>query len=127
MKSYKNDIILVGIILLIAVISLILFKVLAQKDDLKALVYYDEVLVETIELSNLTEEIVEYRVNGENGEVIIEAKHNAIRVVHADCDRAYCKMAGFSSNTSKPIVCVPNKIYIRLVSNKAEVDLELWV
>ena len=110
MKKYKNDIILVGVILLIAIISLILFNVLSKKDDLKALVYYDDVLVETIELSDLGEEIVVYNVNAENGEVVIEAKHNAIRIVHANCDQAYCENVGFSSSTSKPIICIPNKI-----------------
>jgi hypothetical protein len=125
MKKYKNDIILVGVILLIAIISLILFNVLSKKDDLKALVYYDDVLVETIELSDLGEEIVVYNVNAENGEVVIEAKHNAIRIVHANCDQAYCENVGFSSSTSKPIICIPNKIYIKLVSSKVEVDIEL--
>lgn len=125
MKKYKNDIILVAVILLIAIISLILFNVLSKKDDLKALVYYDDVLVETIELSDLGEEIVVYNVNAENGEVVIEAKHNAIRIVHANCDQAYCENVGFSSSTSKPIICIPNKIYIKLVSSKVEVDIEL--
>jgi hypothetical protein len=125
MKKYKNDIILVAVILFIAIISLILFNVLSKKDDLKALVYYDDVLVETIELSDLGEEIVVYNVNAENGEVVIEAKHNAIRIVHANCDQAYCENVGFSSSTSKPIICIPNKIYIKLVSSKVEVDIEL--
>ena len=115
MKEYKNDIILVGIVLLVAVISLVLSKLLSQKDDLKALVYYDEKLLETIELSDLGEEIIVYKVNGEIGEVVIEAKHNAIRIVHSDCKQSYCENSGFSSNTSQPIICVPNKVYIKLV------------
>ena len=97
-------------------ISLILFNVLSQKDDLKALVYYDDNLVETIELDDLGEEVTIYKINAENGEVTIEAKHNAIRIVHANCDRSYCENVGFSSSTSKPIICVPNKIFIKLVS-----------
>lgn len=125
MKKYKNDIILVSIILLLAIISLVIFNVLSQKDDLKALVYYDETLVDSIELSNLGDEIVIYKIMGENGEVVIEAKHNAIRIVHANCDQSYCENVGFSSSTSKPIICVPNKIFIKLVSNKTEVDIEL--
>ena len=125
MKNYRNDIILVSIVLFVAIISLVLFKVLAKKEDLKALVYYDDVLVETIQLSNLGEEIVIYNIDAENGEVIIEAKHNAIRIVHANCDQSYCENVGFSSNTSKPIICVPNKIFIKLVSNNSEVDIEL--
>ena len=125
MKKYKNDIILVSIILLVAIISLVLFNVLSKKDDLKAMIYYDETLVETIELSKLSDEITVYKVTGENGEVIIEAKHNAIRIVHANCDQSYCENVGFSSSTSQPIICVPNKIYIKLVSSKPEVDIEL--
>ena len=123
--KYKNDIILVGVVLFIAVISLILFNVLSTKDDLKALVYYDDELIETIDLASLGEEVTIYKVMGEQGEVIIEAKYNAIRVVHSSCDQAYCENVGFSSSTSKPIICVPNKIYIKLVSNQAGVDIEL--
>lgn len=127
MKKYKNDIILVGVIIIVAVISFILFKVLDKSDNLTAMVYYDNTLVETIELSKLSEEVTVYKIDGENGEVIIEAKHNAIRIVHANCGQAYCENIGFSSRTSQPIICVPNKIYIKLVGSKAEVDIELWI
>ena len=111
--------------LLLAIISLVIFNVLSQKDDLKALVYYDETLVESIELSNLGDEIVVYKITGEHGEVVIEAKHNAIRIVHANCPQSYCKNQGFSSSTHEPIICIPNKIYIKLVSDSNEVDVEL--
>ena len=125
MKKYKNDIILVAIILLVSILSIILFNVFSKNDNLKALVYYDDVLVETIELSKLSEEITTYTIEAENGNVVIEAKHNAIRILHANCPQAYCKNQGFSSSTQEPIICIPNKIYIKLVSDSNEVDIEL--
>ena len=125
MKKYKNDIILVGIVLFVATLSLILFNVLSKKDNLEALIYVNDELVETIDLSKLGDEVVEFRVDGEDGEVVIEAKYNAIRIVHATCPQSYCKKQGFSSSTHEPIICIPNKIYIKLVSNNGGVDIEL--
>lgn len=125
MKKYKNDIILVSIILFVSIISIILFNVLAKDDNLVAYIYYDDQLVETIDLSKLSDEISTYTIEAENGEVVIEAKHNAIRIVHANCSQSYCENQGFSSTTHEPIICIPNKIYIKLVSDSNGVDIEL--
>ena len=125
MKKFKNDIILVVVLLLISVIGLLMFNIFSEKEDLKAMIYVDENLVETIDLSKLGEEVTSYKIQGANGEVTIEAKYNAIRIVHANCPSSYCENLGFSDSTIKPIICVPNKVYIKLVSNSNKVDIEL--
>lgn len=121
----RNDIILVIIVILVACISLLCMKLLNKQQQLIAYVYYKDELVHVIHLYELNEEIVVYTIEGENGEVVIEAKHNAIRVEKENSPYHLCSKQGFSSSTSEPIICLPNKVYIKLVGNQSDLDLEI--
>lgn len=125
-KHLRNDLILVGVILVLAVIGLIInYSIDNSDDNLVAYVYHGEELVYTINLEALGEEVVEYKVEGDVGEMIIEAKHNAIRVAVDSCRYHYCSNQGFVSSTNRPIVCLPNRVYIEIVGNSSSVDLTI--
>lgn len=125
MLKKKNDIILIIVIIAICAIAILAFKLSERSNNIIAYVYYKDELVETINLSQLTDEIVVYKINGENGEMIIEAKHNAIRVESENSPHHYCSIQGFSNSTHEPIICLPNKVYIKLVGDKSKVDIEI--
>lgn len=107
----KSDIKLIVIVLFISVILLLLFKI---KTNNYAYVYYDNSLVLEINL-NKDEK---YRVEGYNGEVLIEVKDNKLRVYKENSPLHICSKQGFTNNGS--IVCLPNKIVITFDNNELD-------
>lgn len=110
----KKDVLLI-IFLLIFSLGLLLFLKLIPAKDSKALVYYnDEVILEII----LDEKEEVYKVDGYNGEVIIEKKNKKIRVNEEVSPLHICSKQGYISKSYESIVCLPNKIVIKIVDNE---------
>ena len=74
MKKIRNDLILIGCIILIAVILLIGIYSCGKKDNLVAYVYHNNEVVLTIDLSTLEEETI-YYVEGDVDTVVIVASN----------------------------------------------------
>lgn len=62
-----------------------------------------------------------FTVTGENGCVNeIEIRSDSIGIVSADCPDKLCVHQGFISHTGLPVVCLPNKLVIRLRETDSE-------
>lgn len=109
----KNDLKLIVIVLIIG-LSLIIYSKLTSNTSKQALVYYENNLIKTI---NLTIDET-YLVDGFNGIVEIEVKDNKIRVITETSPYNLCSKQGFISETHEVIICLPNKIFIELDSNE---------
>ena len=116
----KSDLKLVIVIVVIIIIFILITKVFESKDNKKALVYYENKLVQTIDLS--LPEINEYQVDGYNGKVVIETKKDSIRVKEEISPLHICSRQGWISSPYQVIVCLPNKIVIKIESNNNEID-----
>lgn len=120
----KSDIKLIIIILLIAIISLFVIAIINNNSSKKALVYYDNNLVLTIDLNNNEENV--YFVDGYNGIVKIITKDGKIKVDEENSPLHLCSKQGFIENTYENIVCLPNKVIIKITSSKKN-DLDAIV
>lgn len=107
----KHDIFLIIVICTLSLFFVFLFNLFEKEDDLNALVYYDNELVLTIDLSK--EEQV-YEITGYNGIVSIKAGNGRIKVEDEDSPLHLCSKQGYISKSYETIVCLPNKIYIEL-------------
>ncbi len=112
----KSDIKLILIIILFIVV-LVLVKELTFKKSNYAYVYYEnkEILKINLKIDDT------YSVNGYNGEVIIEVKDSKIRVKKENSPLHICSKEGYVSD-STPIICLPNKIVIKIESKNDELD-----
>lgn len=117
----KSDIKLIIIIILIAIIVLFMIAILNDNSNKKALVYYDNNLVLTIDLNE--KEKKEYLVDGYNGIVKIISFDGKIKVDEEDSPLHLCSKQGFIEHSYETIVCLPNKIVIKIVSSK-DTDLD---
>ena len=109
----KNDLFLISILLVISVGALILFS-LNQKDCETAKVYYEDKIILEIDLSiNKT-----YIVDGYNGQVEIEVKNKKIRVIDEVSPLHLCSKQAYISKSYETIVCLPNKIIIKIEDEK---------
>lgn len=114
----KDDLKLVFILLIIVFISLIGFKLIDKKENKKAIVYYENKEVLTIDLN----ENKEYTVDGFNGKVNIVVKDGKIKVEEEESPLHLCSKQGYISSTYETIVCLPNKITIKIDSSEDSLD-----
>jgi hypothetical protein len=116
----KSDLKLVIIILLIA-LSFYAYKIYFNSDeDKKALVYYENRLVKTIILTTPGKE--EFIVKGYNGDILIEVENSKVRVKKETSPLHICSKQGWVSNANDILVCLPNKVVIKIVTNKEDID-----
>lgn len=105
----KNDLKLILIIVILIIISFILYFILKDKSGY-AYVYYENDLIEVIDLSIDNT----YTVSGYNGEVVIEVKDEMIRVIKETSPSNLCSKQGFIKNNNESLICLPNKIIITI-------------
>ena len=104
----KQDIILMMTIVLLLGFSFVLKNVSSSKE---AVVYYEEKEILTIDLMNKTDI---YEVEGALGMIKIEAGDGKIRVIEETSTKHLCSKQGYISNVHDVIVCLPNKIVIKI-------------
>ncbi len=117
----KSDLKLIIVIILIAIIILFMVAIFNNNSNKKALIYYDNDLVLTIDLTE--KEKKEYFVDGYNGVVKIITEDGKIKVDEEESPLHLCSKQGFIDKTYETIVCLPNKIVIKIVSSKTN-DLD---
>ena len=119
-KTLRNDIILIGSLLLVAVISLILvLSIRSTKDNRYANVYVQNEPSFAIDLSKKEEK--DYPVYAFNSEKVLLTIHTndkgEVAVTRSTCPHQDCVNMGYVSVTNKPIICAYNQVYI-VIENK---------
>ena len=117
----KNDKLLIFVSIIILSITILILKLTSVKLNKIASIYYENNLVLQIDLSK---EEQEYIVKGYNGDVKIKAGNSKIKVVSETSEKHLCSKQGYISESYETIVCLPNKIVIKIVSNN-ELDAAL--
>ena len=112
----KSDIKLV-IILFIIIVSIFIFINITKKEGSIAEVYYEDNKVLTIDLNKDGE----YKTEGYQGEVILEVKDKKVRVKKENSPKNICSKEGFIGDGSRTLICMPNKIVVKIISNN-EID-----
>lgn len=114
----KQDTILIVVLLIISVLiyGLINFK---KTTGTKAKVYYNNNVVLTVDLT--IDKLQEFKVEGYNGTVHIVAKKGKIKVESENSLLHLCSKQGYISTSLETIVCLPNKIVIKIIDDK-EID-----
>lgn len=112
-KQFKNDIILVAVILVIAAIGLLAFLLLS-KGGAKAVVTVDGEEVAVYDLSYDTEEII-YSANGGYNKIVV--KDGKVSVESASCPDLICVSHHAISREGETIVCLPNKLVVSIESS----------
>jgi hypothetical protein len=65
----------------------------------------------------------EFRVETDHGYNIVEYKDGRVRIREADCHDQICVQTGWINAQPQQIVCLPNRVVVKVVSNHpAEVD-----
>ena len=103
--------VLLGAIIISAAATL----ALRQKPANVAYIYQDDELIESLDLSAVAEPY-SFSVTSSYGVNVISVEHGRIRISEADCPDRACVRMGWINGGSQPIVCLPNRLIIRLES-----------
>lgn len=112
-KSDWKLIISLAVVLIVSFTLLFLFK--NNNTPKKALVYYEDELILTIDLTNKGEH--EYHVSGYNGDILIKTSNNKIKVEEENSPNHICSKQGYIDSSYEVLVCLPNKVVIKIEDN----------
>lgn len=117
MKKYRNDIILILLIIIISFSSLLIFNLTSSKDDLKVSIYSSDELVYEVNLDEVTEDIV-LDIKGKISTMKVLITKNGVKVLKSDCHDHICINQGQIDKTGQTISCLPNEVYITITSDE---------
>lgn len=112
----KSDIKLIIGLLIFLMISFSFMYIKNNNNTKKALVYYEDNLVLTIDLGLKGEH--EYHVNGYNGDILIKTSDNKIKVEEENSPNHICSKQGYIDSSYEVLVCLPNKVVIKIEDDK---------
>ena len=123
----KNRIwvIIFSVVILICVAIYIVGFGSANETDVVG-IYSNSKLVEKIDLSKLDSER-KITISGENGNNVILAQKNSIKMLSAECPDKVCVNHGELKKGGAPIICLPNKLVIRWENSSDEYDVKTGV
>lgn len=108
----KSDLCLIFVSIVIIICSLFMFSLFKNNSNLVAIVYYDN--KELMQINMKKDNI--YNIAGYNGNVKLIVKDGKIKVDEENSPRHICSKQGFISESYETIVCLPNKIMIKIES-----------
>ncbi|HHU06124.1 MAG TPA: NusG domain II-containing protein [Clostridiales bacterium] len=113
MRKISNRALIIIFLGLLAVSAVwILIAANIEQDELTAEIYVDGRLMYTLDLSKVTEE---YTIELPHNTVLVG--EGEISMLSADCPDQLCVRQGVIRNGIQPIICLPNRVEIRIVKD----------
>ena len=113
MRKISNRALIIIFLGLLAVSAVwILIAANIEQDELTAEIYVDGRLMYTLDLSKVTEE---YTIELPHNTVLVG--EGEISMLSADCPDQICVRQGVIRNGIQPIICLPNRVEIRIVKD----------
>lgn len=111
-KTGKQNLILIGGILIFALVFFLFNQITARKPAVTAQVSVDGKVIENLDLTQDTEMVIQGYGGGSNHLVI---QSGSAYVEEASCPDKVCVKQGKISHTGEVIVCLPNKMIVTIV------------
>ena len=116
LKKFKFDILLISILVLSLVSWLVIWGFTADSKNKKAVIEYNNEVIMELDLA-VDKEFELYELeNGKklNHKMIIKIENGKIWVKENECHNQDCVKMGKKSKVGDEIICLPNKILIRI-------------
>lgn len=115
MRKYRNDILLILGLVLIAILGVILYFTLQKKENLLVRVYFDKELIEEVSIVEDKEIIV--------NDVIIIIKNEEVYVQASSCKDQICVHQGKIRSAGQTITCLPQRVFIQIEGSGVDVGV----
>ena len=113
----KGDLIAIAAVLLLAVAVLLCFLPGKDAPAGQAVIYLNGEPVKTVDLSQDQTFSIEDRYHN-----VIQIKDGSISIIESDCPGKDCVHSGSIHTAGRILVCLPNALEIRVISDDADVD-----
>jgi len=112
----KNDMILIGIVLILSLIALGTIKWFQSQNDAaqQVLIKHDGVVIQAYPFTEKTNETFLYEENGEMNRIVI--KEGIVSMSEANCRDQICVKTQAISQNGGIIVCLPHKVTVEIFS-----------
>ena len=121
-KTLRNDLILIGVLLVLILGGLIAVLLTRKKNNLVAKIYVQNQLVQEIDLKNEPDH--DFIIQGAKGKLTISIKDHSIGVKESECPHQDCVHMGYVSETNRPIICAYNQVYI-IIEGDSNYDVRI--
>ena len=108
----KNDVILIGVILVLAAAGL-LYMYSSQKTGDMVVITVDGKVYKELPLDKDTT----VEIEGINGTNLLQIKNGYADIIEASCPDAVCVHSKAINHNEETIVCLPNKVIVKVQSN----------
>ena len=119
MKRFRNDIILVLVILIFAITFYFIYRGINNSNELVCKIYQEQELKYEILLDH--EEVITLNTN--DGKMVIVIEKDGVYVKESDCHDKICQNQGKIKRGGEVITCLPYRVYIKLEGKGADVYL----
>ena len=109
----KKDFILIFIILLIVVVSFGINHFTNAKSGKQIEIYVDNELYKTYDIDDEDE----IKIESEEGYNVVKIHNHGAQITEASCQDKVCIHEGFITKPSESIVCLPNKVHIKIITD----------
>ncbi len=118
----KNDVILIGILLIISLIALGTIKWFQSQNDAPqmVLIKHDGVVIKSFKLSEQTNETFLYDEDGEMNRIVVE--NGVVSMSESNCRDQICVKTQAITQNGGIIVCLPHKVTVEIYSEQVEED-----
>ncbi|MFI3326241.1 MAG: NusG domain II-containing protein [Clostridia bacterium] len=123
MKLLKGDIIIVLAIIISAVIIFILMSPKTYDNNVLE-IYMNGELIDTVELAEDTQMTIEIDDVAHN---TIEIVGEQVRIINSTCYDHVCENTGYISKAGEVIVCMPNKLLLKIVGDETDISFDAVV
>ena len=110
----KKDFILIFIILIVIAVTFGINQLINAKDGEKIEIYVDNKLYKTYDIDDEDE----IKIESNEGYNVVKIHDHGVKIDEASCPDKVCVHEGFITKPSESIVCLPNKVHIKIVSNQ---------
>lgn len=122
-KLLKGDIVIVALIIISAII--IFVSMLPKTYENNTLeIYLDGELINSISLEEDNYQTIEI---DETASVTIEIDGLQVRIIESTCYDHVCENTGYISKAGEVIVCMPNKLLLKIVGDEIENEYDVVV
>ena len=113
----KGDLLAIAVVFLLAVVVLLCFLPDRENPSGKAVIYLNGTLIKTVDLTEDQTFSVSDRYHN-----VIEVKDGHIAITESNCPGKDCVHSGSIRNSGRILVCLPNALEIRIISDDSDVD-----
>ncbi len=117
-----TKLVVILLLVVVAVCSLYIFRTSTQTSAQLLQIYQHGTLIQTVDLSHV-QKAYTIELKGENGAYnTVSVESGRVCISHASCPDQVCVHQGWISDSTLPIVCLPNEIILEITGGGADLD-----